>query len=67
MVLFNRSPVAANITVSFSELAARGMFAGSRAAVRDLWAGRDVGVVDGAFTARVASHGVVHVNLTPAQ
>eukprot|EP00041_Stephanoeca_diplocostata_P012494 m.209367 g.209367 ORF g.209367 m.209367 type:complete len:700 (+) comp18979_c0_seq1:97-2196(+) len=75
VVLFNRSPVEANMTVVFSDLARTiGLTPSGRCgsgnggvpmAVRDLWAHADLGVHQGEFTASVAPHGVVHVNLLP--
>ena len=78
-VLFNRSPSAANITLSFQDLAAvdarAGLSAGggeshrgasvSTYRVRDLWQHLDKGTYAGAYTALVPSHAVVHVNLEP--
>jgi hypothetical protein len=65
-VLFNRSPLAANITVSIPSLAAI-LGTASRVLVRDLWAHKDLGIFEGSFTAEVESHGVVHVNMAPHQ
>lgn len=59
-VLLNRSPAAANISLQFEAL---GLDADQLYLVRDLWKGQDLGAFRGAFTALVASHGVVHVNL----
>ena len=65
VVLFNRSPVGANMTVVFNDLEAYGIFGAKTARVRDLWAATDLGSFSGSFTAFVQPHGVVHVNLAP--
>jgi hypothetical protein len=90
VVLFNRSPAPANISVAFADLhrafgfkyiyehgaeaeaAGEGgssldspLVGGSLVEVRDLWAGRDRGAFAERFTAEVAPHSVVHVNLSP--
>ena len=55
VALLNRSSVAANITVSWSQLG----LTSSSATVRDLWAHADQGSVSGSYTVNVPSHGVV--------
>lgn len=40
---------------------------GVRALVRDLYAGRDLGVFEGGFEARVASHDVMAIRVTPVE
>lgn len=51
--LFNRGPVAASMTVKWSDLGL-----GANPAVRDLWSHKDV-VAPSAYTVEVPSHGVV--------
>lgn len=58
VVLLNRGPSSAEVTVSFSDIG----IAGS-AAVRDLWAHEDLGVAQGEFSAEVPSHGVVMLKI----
>jgi len=54
VLLFNRGPEPGEIAVAWSEL---GLAAGG-ARVRDLWARRDLGFLDGGFRGQVAPHGV---------
>lgn len=58
--LFNRGESADFVTVRWSDLGITG-----RHRVRDLWRQKDLGIFDGEFSARVASHGVVLVRMTP--
>lgn len=60
--LFNRGLEAAEMTATWNELG----LSGARP-VRDLWQHRDLGVANGAFTARVPAHGVVLVRIGPAR
>ena len=63
-VLFNRSPAANNVTLTFSDLCTAGFLPPAAAyEVRDLWEHKDLGTFSGTFTALVESHGVVHVNV----
>ncbi|MDQ2973894.1 MAG: glycoside hydrolase family 27 protein [Acidobacteriota bacterium] len=62
VVLFNRSGVASQISVSWSNL---GYPDHLSATVRDLWAKKDLGKRTGGYTASVPSHGVVMVSIKP--
>lgn len=59
VVLFNRSEVAANISVKWKELNLTGS-----ALVRDLWNRTDKGYYDSIYTATVPAHGVVMIKVT---
>lgn len=61
VVLFNRAASAASITALWEDF---GLAQSTKAAVRDLWAHKDLGPFTGNFTATVESHGVVMVKLT---
>ena len=61
-MLLNRGPAAAAISCSWAEL---GLPAGASAAVRDLWARKDLGPFTGAYSATVESHGAVVVRVNP--
>jgi alpha-galactosidase len=54
VAMFNRTGIAANITVTWSSLGLTGA-----ATVRDLWAKQDLGSMATQYTANVASHAVV--------
>jgi alpha-galactosidase len=60
VALFNRSSVAANITVNWGEIG----LASGNATVRDLWAKTDRGTFSNSYTANVPSHGTVLVKVT---
>jgi alpha-galactosidase len=60
--LFNREQSTINITVKFSQTGI-----GDRAAVRDLWARKDLGVFDGSYSVGVVEHGVVMLKATPVK
>jgi len=62
VVLFNRGPAPAEITVKWEEL---GYASGVEAEVRDLWAGKKLGKFRGSFSSRVPSHDVVVINVMP--
>jgi len=62
IVLFNRGASDADISVSWEEL---GYPAHLTAAVRDLWVRKDLGKSSASFSAKVASHGVVMLRVTP--
>ncbi|HEX5601316.1 MAG TPA: glycoside hydrolase family 27 protein, partial [Pyrinomonadaceae bacterium] len=62
VVLFNRGPAAAEISVSWTEI---GYPPHLSAKVRDLWAGKDLGSQPEKFSAEVPSHGVVMVTIKP--
>ncbi len=62
VILFNRGAGEREITVQWTDLGYPGHLS---AKVRDLWQHKDVGSASGQFTARVASHGVVMVRITP--
>jgi alpha-galactosidase len=58
--LFNREQSTIKITVKFSQIGV-----GNRAAVRDLWARKDLGVFNGSYSADVPQHGVVMIRVKP--
>jgi alpha-galactosidase len=60
--LFNREQSTIKITVKFSQIGI-----GGRAAVRDLWERKDLGVFDGSYSADVVEHGVVMIKVTPVK
>jgi alpha-galactosidase len=62
VVLFNRGASDADISVSWEDL---GYPAHLSAAVRDLWAKKDLGKSTASFTAKVPSHGVSMLRITP--
>ncbi len=62
VALLNRGPAPAKITVSWEEM---DYPAHLSAAVRDLWAKKDLGRMTGKFTATVPSHDVVVVTVKP--
>ena len=62
VVLFNRGTTDAAISADWPEL---GYPARLPATVRDLWAKKDLGKFTEQFSAKVASHGVVMVRVTP--
>jgi alpha-galactosidase len=62
VALLNRDTTATSVTVSWPEI---GYTAGLPAAVRDLWAHRDVGTARGRYTATVPGHGIVMLRVTP--
>jgi alpha-galactosidase len=62
VVLFNRGPAGTQISVSWEEI---GYPTHLSAAVRDLWAKKELGKFTGTFGANVPSHGVVMVKVTP--
>jgi alpha-galactosidase len=62
VVLFNRGTSDADISVSWEDL---GYPAHLSSNVRDLWAKKDLGKSTVSFTAKVPSHGVVMLRITP--
>jgi alpha-galactosidase len=62
VVLLNRGGTEQEITVNWNQI---GYPDHLPAAVRDLWAGKDLGKFIGSFKAPVASHGVVMVTVKP--
>jgi alpha-galactosidase len=62
VALLNRSGKAATIAADWQDI---GFPAKLNAAVRDLWAHRDLGSKTGSFSAEVPSHGVVMVTVKP--
>ena len=62
VALLNRSESAAPIAVAWPEI---GYTAGLQATVRDLWTHRDVGRLQGSYTADVPAHAVVLIRVTP--
>jgi alpha-galactosidase len=60
--LFNREQSTIKITVKFSQIGI-----GDRAAVRDLWTRKDLGVFSGSYSADVVEHGVVMIKVTPVK
>src|SRR6185436_14029614 len=63
VALLNRNTVAANITVSWSEI---GLASGS-ATVRDLWAKVDRGSFTNSYTVNVPAHGAALLKITGAE
>ncbi|MBI2299433.1 MAG: putative Ig domain-containing protein [Armatimonadetes bacterium] len=59
--LFNRGEFPAEVTAPWAAIGVQG-----RRMVRDLWRGRELGVMEGSYTARVARHGVVLVKVAEA-
>jgi alpha-galactosidase len=62
VVLFNRSAASSDVTVNWMDI---GYPAHLAANVRDLWTRKDDGKFTGSYTAKVDSHGVVMVKVTP--
>jgi alpha-galactosidase len=62
VVLLNRSSAEQEISVNWTDL---GYPASGNASVRDLWEHKDLGRLAAKFSARVAPHGVVMVNVKP--
>jgi len=62
VVLLNRGASDAEISVSWEDL---GYPAHLSAAVRDLWAKKDLGKSTATFTAKVSSHAVTMLRVTP--
>ena len=62
VVLFNRGPKAAEISVSWTDI---GYPPHLTAKVRNLWAGKDIGNLSEKFSSEVPSHGVVMVTIKP--
>ena len=62
VALLNRGASDADISLSWEDL---GYPAHLAAAVRDLWAKKDLGKFTGTFSAKVPSHGVVMLRVTP--
>jgi alpha-galactosidase len=60
VILFNRGETEKEITANWTDL---DYPANLSAAVRDLWAGTDLGKMAGKFSAKVAGHGVVMVRV----
>jgi len=62
VVLFNRGTSTAQITANWAKI---GLSADTSATVRDLWEHKDVGTFTGSYSAKVPSHGVVMITVTP--
>ena len=62
VILFNRGASETEVGVSWTEL---GYPEHVSAAVRDLWAAKDLGKMSGKYSTKVASHGVVMVTVKP--
>jgi alpha-galactosidase len=62
VALLNRSAAGKEMTIAWHDIGYPDRIA---AAVRDLWAGKELGKRTGAFSAAVPSHGVVMVRVTP--
>lgn len=63
VALFNRSPAADKLTVTWAQLGAN---PGASYKVRDIWAASDMGTFTGSYTAMVDAHAVAYLVLTPA-
>ena len=62
VILLNRGSAEADMSISWEEI---GYPAHLSASVRDLWQKKDLGKSAGSFGAKVPSHGVVMVKVTP--
>jgi alpha-galactosidase len=62
VILFNRGEAESDISVSWEEI---GYPKSIPAKVHDLWAHKDLGSFTGSYSAKVASHSVVMVKITP--
>jgi alpha-galactosidase len=62
VVLFNRGPKDAEISVSWTDIGYPQTLAAN---VRDLWVHKDIGKLTGSLSATVTSHGVVMVTIKP--
>lgn len=62
VVLFNRGSESKEMSVAWNEI---GYPAHLKAAVRDLWQHKDMGVFKGSYSAQVPSHGVVMFTVMP--
>jgi alpha-galactosidase len=62
VALFNRSDATASVDATFAELALQGP-----ASAREVWSGRDLGVLEEKIAAEVEPHGVALLVLTPAK
>jgi alpha-galactosidase len=62
VILFNRGREEQAIAVSWQEI---GLPYDAEPTVRDLWKKADVGKVKGTFTARVPTHEIVMIRVTP--
>jgi alpha-galactosidase len=62
VILFNRGASDADVSVNWEDLGYPGHLSAS---VRDLWKKKDLGKSTGSFSAKVASHGVAMIKVTP--
>jgi alpha-galactosidase len=62
VVLFNRGASEADVSVFWEEIAYPNHLS---AKVRDLWSHKDLGAVTGKYSAKVPSHSVVMLKITP--
>jgi alpha-galactosidase len=62
VILFNRGPSEADVSVFWEEIAYPNHLS---AKVRDLWSHKDLGSVTGKYSAKVPSHSVVMLKITP--
>lgn len=62
VAFFNRGEVAADISVSWSELGLNG-----KQSVRDLWREKDLGTADTSYSVNVARHGAELFKISPAK
>ena len=62
VILFNRGKSESDVSVNWEELAYPAHFS---AKVRDLWSHKDLGSFTGTYSAKVASHSVALVKITP--
>jgi alpha-galactosidase len=62
VILFNRGSEAGEIHTTWEDI---GLAPGTRARLRDLWAGRDLGVFEKRFEAKVGPHDVLMMRVTP--
>jgi alpha-galactosidase len=62
VILFNRGSEAGEIYTTWEDI---GLAPGTRARLRDLWAGRDLGAFEKRFEAKVGPHDVLMMRVTP--
>jgi len=62
VILFNRGSATAPVSVSWEQI---GLAPGMNAQVRDLWAGKNLGLIKDRFSANVEPHGVVMIRVQP--
>jgi alpha-galactosidase len=64
VILFNRGTEAGEIYTSWEDI---GLAPGTKASLRDLWTGKDLGVLEKRFEAKVGPHDVLMMRVTPIE